>query len=200
VYDRNWVRISNLPEDDRNRAFAILRWTVFALRPLTVAELTEALLISDHNDCVDLVVEDPPDPDDEDVINTEILSLCESLLECRGAGTGQHLSSMTVQPIHFSVKQYILRNIPVQGFIITDEQLRASNEIVQNNVLASLCLWYFNFETAWRVFGDKVDLSAQHPFRGYAAGSWYQHIQPSTSTFPDVDKFINKLFHPGNKQ
>lgn len=49
LYDRNWMRISGLPVEDRERAFSILRWTACSLRPLTILELTEALLIRDDD-------------------------------------------------------------------------------------------------------------------------------------------------------
>ncbi|RYP26210.1 hypothetical protein DL768_011775 [Monosporascus sp. mg162] len=102
LYDRNWAQISSLPDGDRTRAFSILRWTAFALRPLTIAELAEALLVVDDNTCADLLVEELPDAIDEEFIDTEILGLCGSLLECRGTDAKQPLAFMTVQPIHFS--------------------------------------------------------------------------------------------------
>ncbi len=44
IYDGNWRRIVNLQDAaDRTRAFAILRWAAFALRPMTVVEMTESL-------------------------------------------------------------------------------------------------------------------------------------------------------------
>ncbi|KAJ4190007.1 hypothetical protein NW759_016751 [Fusarium solani] len=36
LYDRNWTRIARLEEWEKRRVFALLRWTAFALRPLTV--------------------------------------------------------------------------------------------------------------------------------------------------------------------
>jgi hypothetical protein len=41
LYDRNWMKITHLPDNDRLRAFLILRWAAFALRPLTILEITE---------------------------------------------------------------------------------------------------------------------------------------------------------------
>lgn len=50
LYDRSWEKILSLPdEEDRARAFSLLRWAAFAVRPLTVSEITEAVLIDD--DC-----------------------------------------------------------------------------------------------------------------------------------------------------
>ncbi|RYP27389.1 hypothetical protein DL767_007708 [Monosporascus sp. MG133] len=67
IYDRNWERITNLREDVRSRAFSILRWTTFALRPMTILEITEALLVP-NEDWDDLSNEDLPDAIDKDYI------------------------------------------------------------------------------------------------------------------------------------
>ena len=45
AYERNWKGIQRRDDDERERAIAILRWAVFALRPLTVSKLTDALLV-----------------------------------------------------------------------------------------------------------------------------------------------------------
>ncbi|RYP81670.1 hypothetical protein DL769_001902 [Monosporascus sp. CRB-8-3] len=200
LYDRNWAQISSLPDSDRSRAFSILRWTAFALRPLTVAELAEALLVVDDDTCADLLVEEFPDAIDEEFIDTEILGLCGSLLECRSTGAKQPLASMTVQPIHFSVKQYILCNISVPGLLVANKQLRDFNEAIQNNVLARLCLRYLNYQAVWQGFGQKHNPPEEHPFRDYAASAWYHHIYARTSAHLDVDRLVNKFFQPGNKK
>ncbi|WAO96989.1 Hypothetical protein NCS54_01468700 [Fusarium falciforme] len=64
LYDHNWTRVTRLGEWERHRAFALLRWTAFALRPLTVCEITEAALILESED---LPLEDLPDTVDDDV-------------------------------------------------------------------------------------------------------------------------------------
>ena len=45
AYERDLKAILNFPEEDKYRAVMILRWTLYAARPMTVHELTEALLI-----------------------------------------------------------------------------------------------------------------------------------------------------------
>ena len=53
---------------------------------------------------------------------------------------------MTIHLAHFSVKQYILCNMPAQGgLLMANERLRASSEAFQSNILAKLCLRYLNF-------------------------------------------------------
>ena len=100
AYERDWERISKLPDRDMNRARAILRWTVFAVRPLTVLEMTEALAVGDQDDCENLQIDEIPDVVDDEYINDEILDLCGSLMEIRDAGPEKHPKDKTVGLVH----------------------------------------------------------------------------------------------------
>ncbi|GKT46153.1 vegetative incompatibility protein HET-E-1 [Colletotrichum spaethianum] len=82
LYDRNWERIERLRYAEKTRAYSLLRWAAFALRPLTVCEITEAVLIND--DCEDLPLDEMPDSIDDDYIESEIMGLCGSLIESTG--------------------------------------------------------------------------------------------------------------------
>ncbi|KAM0331275.1 hypothetical protein ACHAQA_002945 [Verticillium albo-atrum] len=72
VYDHSWKRIIQLGDEDMHRAFAILRWAAFSLRPLRVDELSEAVLIDDSGD---LSFDDLPEPVDDDYVESEIIEL-----------------------------------------------------------------------------------------------------------------------------
>lgn len=76
LYDRNWTRVTQLGEWERHRVYALLRWTAFALRPLTVCEITEAALIDESED---FPLEDLPDDVDDAFVNSEIIGLCGPL-------------------------------------------------------------------------------------------------------------------------
>ncbi|KAL6713255.1 hypothetical protein ACLMJK_008720 [Lecanora helva] len=45
AYERDLQNILDLGDEERERAIAILRWTLYSFRPLTVQELAEALLV-----------------------------------------------------------------------------------------------------------------------------------------------------------
>jgi ankyrin repeat protein len=195
LYDRNWMKISYLPDKDRLRAFSILRWAAFALRPLTILEVTEALLIADNDNCEDLPDDELPDAIDEDYISTEILGLCGSLLETQKAAPKQDLGSMTLHLAHFSIKQYILCNMPGQGGLLAvNERLRSSSESFQSNILAKLCLRYLNFQNVWQASLQLESGPVIRPFRDYAAGSWYRHTRECGSNYAEVVKLTNALF------
>ncbi|KAH7151968.1 ankyrin-1 [Dactylonectria estremocensis] len=168
VYDRNWEKIAGHRE--RKRAVSLLRWAAFALRPLTICEITEAVLIDD--DCDDLPIDELPDAIDEDYIDSEIMDLCGSLLEVRSTPSEPSAGLRTVHLTHFSVKQYLLCNIPAQGKrLLANESLRASNEAIESTVLAKLCLRYINFPRVWHgTLQEKMD-PLEKSFRDYAAGS-----------------------------
>ncbi|KAJ4859893.1 ankyrin repeats (3 copies) domain-containing protein [Trichoderma breve] len=71
LYHRSWVRLSKLPKDERDRAFSLLRWVTFAIRPLTVAEIAEAVLISFENE--ELPTDELPDSIDDDIRKSSIM-------------------------------------------------------------------------------------------------------------------------------
>ncbi|OBT38867.1 hypothetical protein VE00_10434 [Pseudogymnoascus sp. WSF 3629] len=66
LYDRNWKKILGLQRSDRTRALSILRWAAFALRPLSVLEITEALLVMDDDSYGDILLRGLPDEIDEE--------------------------------------------------------------------------------------------------------------------------------------
>ncbi|CAJ2509407.1 Uu.00g144330.m01.CDS01 [Anthostomella pinea] len=82
LYDQTWKRIFDPSNADQKRAIAILRWATFSLRPMTILEITEALLLMD-DDSDDLLTEEIPDTIDEIYIKHQILDLCGSLIETR---------------------------------------------------------------------------------------------------------------------
>ncbi|KAJ5758931.1 hypothetical protein N7520_006087 [Penicillium odoratum] len=175
TYERNWQKISQLPDEDRDRTISLLRWTAFALRPLTVNEITGALLVSPA--CDEVRLDELPDNVDEDYINTEILDLCGSLLEIRIPLTESHPGLRTVHLAHFSVKQYLLSNIPSQGKILQlNSNLKASKEALESTLLASMCLCYVDCEEVWAESPDNdEDKKVLTAFRDYAAGAWQKH-------------------------
>ncbi|KAI1420295.1 prion-inhibition and propagation-domain-containing protein [Xylaria sp. FL1777] len=198
IYDRNWERIQRLEVTSRSRAFAILKWATFAVRPLTVLEMTECLLIPDgEGDEIDY--EELPDSIDEVYVRTEILELCGSLIETQAKPSSQ-LCNSTIHLTHFSVRQYILCQMPAHtADLISNEQLRSSNESIQNNLLAIACLRYLDCGQTWKEEQPAESNSAAiHAFRTYAGWSWHRHIKRGVSNSQGVFQLINAFFRPSN--
>ncbi|KAH6982389.1 ankyrin-1 [Ilyonectria destructans] len=120
LYNQNWTRIIRYGERKRLHAFALLPWAAFALRPITVCEIAEAVLI---DECEDLPLEDLPDAVDDDYINSEIVGLCSSLLEVRSESLDLSAGQRTVHLPHFTVRQCLLCNLPIPGCIRQNERL-----------------------------------------------------------------------------
>ncbi|KAI3581766.1 hypothetical protein IWW34DRAFT_616852, partial [Fusarium oxysporum f. sp. albedinis] len=146
LYDRNWTRITRLGEWEKHRAFALLRWTAFALRPLTVCEITEAVLIVKFED---LPLDDLPDAVDDDYVDSEIIGLCGPLLEVKNDPTDPSVGRRTVHLPHFTVRQFLLRQLPTPDWIQQNSRLQISHEKVQNTVLAKACLQYVSLRQVW---------------------------------------------------
>ncbi|WYZ39892.1 hypothetical protein EsH8_IV_000233 [Colletotrichum jinshuiense] len=172
VYDYSWTRITRYGELERLRAFAILRWAAFALRPLTVYEITEAALLDDLGD---LQLEDLPDAVDEDYIETEIVGLCSPLLDIRNESLPT--DQQTVHLAHFTVREYLLLNLPLPKWLQKNERLHASYEKMQNTFLSKACLYYINSDRVWKNSIVDPSLTLGISFRNYAATSWHRHIK-----------------------
>jgi ankyrin repeat protein len=218
LYDREWKRINSMGVTDKERALCLLRWIVFATRPLNVFEISEAVLVMDG--CEELPVDEMPDEFDDDYVESMILNLCGSLLETR------HPSKNGVQTIrathddytkdesqfdvdqssvgwqevhltHFSVKEYLLSiNLFPIPSPISNENLRVSNEQLGNTALAKACLRYINFKGAWE------DWQAERPATGllsYAAESWPIHYKRVQAPDVELRGAINDLFEGRSK-
>ncbi|KAK1838213.1 hypothetical protein CCHR01_19161, partial [Colletotrichum chrysophilum] len=100
AYERNWSRISRLPELEKHRAYSLLRWAAFALRPLTASEITEAVLVNGEDD--EFPIDELPNYVDDDYIDNEILRPCGSLLETRDTSTEAFPGPRTIHLTHFT--------------------------------------------------------------------------------------------------
>jgi ankyrin repeat protein len=195
AYDQSWKNLIDQPRQDRSRALAILRWTLFALRPLTVLEMKEALIVTlenDVNDLADDLADDLEEPIDDDFVTTQILGPCGSFLEIRDLE--RPIDSRTIHLVHFSVKEFLLRTTS-ESSLSTAHDLVFSDQATQNNHLASNCIWYLNFGNVWSSF-EKDHTS--RPFLDYAVKSWDKHLSSAGDVSPETIKLINQFFEPGN--
>ncbi|KAH8901073.1 hypothetical protein GQ53DRAFT_756749 [Thozetella sp. PMI_491] len=198
LYERNWSRILNYGDRDRTRTLWLLRWAAFAMRPLTVCEIIEAVVIDRTQ--ADFPLDEMPDEIDEDFVKDEISDLCGSLLEIRTTPAMPSIGSGTVHLAHFSVRQFLLQNSSSQGNVLAlNESIRISHEGEQNGTLAKLCLHYLSYPQAWGKQGDgDEDNQMKLSFYQYAAGYWYQHIASLQNDEPDIVEVITSLFDEKN--
>ncbi|KAH7140872.1 prion-inhibition and propagation-domain-containing protein, partial [Dactylonectria macrodidyma] len=197
VYERNWTRMSQLPDEERTRAYNLLRWAAFALRPLSVCEITEAVLIDNERN--QLPVEELPDSVDEEYIDNEILGPCGSLLEVRETLSGNCETLKTVHLAHFSIKQYFLSHTSAQGeLLMSNHKFQCSNDALENARLGALCLRYVNYRGVWEDSPDTRATQIKQSFREYAASTWSEHATISGGNETALVELIIGLFNTDN--
>ncbi|KAH7172965.1 hypothetical protein DER46DRAFT_213198 [Fusarium sp. MPI-SDFR-AT-0072] len=149
------------------------------MRPLTVYEITEAVLLTE--DMEELPVEEIPDCVDQDYVESMILELCGSLIEAWHVPSSESIperickseedfvGEQEVHLSHFSVKEYLLlKTFPGAGTSLSNEKLRVTNERLHRSTLAKHCLRFISFPEAWDNFFDD-DQQATWRFMSYAA-------------------------------
>ena len=197
TYERNWKSIQSHPDQEKSRAMAILRWVIFAIRPLTVFEMTEALIVKPEHNVDEFDLTDLPDSIDDEYINTEIIDLCGSLVEVRAADTEQPLGSRTVHLVHVSVKEYLLSVLPsYKGY--ASAIVSFSDQAAYNLELSKVCIRYLNYKTSWEHVISQNGETHQRPLVEYAARSWFLHMDAGFPEDHDLTRLINEFFQPGN--
>jgi ankyrin repeat protein len=198
TYERDLENILNLRGGEKDRAVAILRWTLFAQRPLTVREMTEALIVDVDDDCSTYPSDDLPDAWDEPYINDQIRRLCGSLIELRGREEKGLAETRTVHFVHFSVREYLSSatsiNFPMLGRICL------SDTASEHNLLAQVCLHYLCYDNlkeerhpTKEILEKKIN---QYQFLTYSARSWHLHALYNGDCSQNLIHLINKLFDP----
>ncbi|EWZ97237.1 hypothetical protein FOWG_01734 [Fusarium oxysporum f. sp. lycopersici MN25] len=210
LYDREWNRINAMGDSDRERALSLLRWTAFALRPLTVYEITEAVLLTEDMD--ELPVDEMPDCVDQDYVDSMILELCGSLIEVRHASSSESIEhperiqeskedSVGFQEVHlshFSVKEYLLlKTFPGTGTLLSGEKLRVINERIHENALAKHVLRFISFPEAWHNFLDD-DQKATWQFMSYVTEELTDCLRPKDISV-DLQQALNAFFTSDSK-
>lgn len=200
VYERDLEKVQNLGPVKKTRAIAVLRWILFALRPLTVRELAEAIAATIDDSAETYPHDDLPDSwdsgyVDEQYVNSYIRRSCGSLVELRGHYEIRPLALHTVHFTHFFVKEYLLRSDVFNTGQTRLGRIGFPDGGKEHDRLAQLCLQYLCYD----IFGEKSDFSdgrkiQVYPFHGYTAKVWYMlRDQPMSE---DIVPWAEKLFNP----
>ncbi|KAL2863969.1 ankyrin repeat-containing domain protein [Aspergillus lucknowensis] len=190
IYERNWNDIQNFPDYDRQRAEAVLRWVTFAERPLTIAELSEAVAVLDNNEDGPQF-DELPSPFDGEYVDSEILGLCGPFLELRAAGPDEaKWEFQTVHLIHFSAVEFLLGQHPGGPF---------SDHMLQHHHLTQNCLKYLDHCDTWQG-EDLKDMGFlfKRPFQEYAVYNWYAHVNACGQYKHEVKSRLTSFFDVSN--
>jgi hypothetical protein len=176
AYNQILTRI-RMSEYSSSTAFRTLGWIFHAKRPLRMDELREALIVQDKENPVDL-----DEMDMEDLLDADILEICQSLVV--------HEESSGV--VRFS-------HPTIQGFL--ESQVLESLPVVD---LARTCLAYLQFDEFQG--GPCVDSEAvekrvqKYKFSRYVAQSWGIHTRGKPENEPDIQLAVLSLLASENKR
>ena len=202
AYQRDLMAILSYGEEDQIRAIAILRWTLFAERPLTVRELCEALITERelgyedqdsetysfrvHDESMDQA--DIPEAWDDVYVEDQILKLCGSLIVVRGEDANQPIEDHAIYFVHFSVKEYLLK---VEPFVYTS---RAHTRIAISCV-KYLCYedFYQEHNSTLEQFDRKLD---KYAFLSYAGVHLNFHAESCRPFPPAFVQWCKHLLDP----
>ncbi|KAL9622121.1 MAG: hypothetical protein Q9160_003464 [Pyrenula sp. 1 TL-2023] len=216
AYAREVERMILQPRRHKNKALAILRWVLFAIRPLKVKELAEALTVSGNDDLTEYPHDDLPDMwadsfVDEDYVNEVILGRCGSLIELRSKTTNDPLADRTVHFVHFSMIEYFNSLTPADPLA---QKLGLRERNTEELYLSEICLHYLTLDVFRNVSPDArvvppgLDRSKSitsrfppndkdFPFLTYAAWAWYIHAYHRKLMPPDdVKNWTRTAFDP----
>jgi ankyrin repeat protein len=201
TYERNWNTILDHCHDDRANALAILKWATFAFRPMSVLEITEALIV-DHNEGeIVLRHDDLPDEINEDYINGEIIDICGGLVEVRNEETVDHNGAKTLHLIHASVREFLLSGLfhsPTN--LNTMEMITVSpvDHSDQHIELAIVCLGYLSNHCNWDQHTECESQNHRHDFSCYALRYWNKHVSSGGQNNAELLPLLKSFFRRGN--
>ncbi|KAL8947973.1 MAG: hypothetical protein Q9222_005793 [Ikaeria aurantiellina] len=191
TYDRIWGKINELAEPDWSRAVRILRWLTFAIRPLTIQAVTEALAINEENTDDPFCEADLPVDIDDEYVNNEIKGLCYSFIEIQESAESLRYNEIHLS--HASVRDYLIDRLPVP---VTLQPClhRSSFEAANHAVLATHCLVFLNFSKAW-IRGEDDSYSA---FTAYATHAWSKHALQSHEYYESISDLVHSFMDSQN--
>jgi ankyrin repeat protein len=193
TYERNWKLIQDLPFEDRASALSILKWTAFALRPLTVAEITEALVFElGHVHGVNLEdLDDRIKNINEQYANTEIIHICASLVEFRKRTPEDEAGLWTLHLVHSSVREFLISTLPLKPSF---DLLQVPDRNDHHSWIATICLAYLSCDDVWL----KEIAGYKYAFVHYAAIYWDMHILKKNSIGTELQQDLVEFLRPGN--
>jgi hypothetical protein len=174
--------LNSIDDDCREQSILALQWLTFSARPLSVAEITEAIVINPR--------EDPPfDFEDRLFDPTQILRFLPGLVTI--TSTPWHYEGKNeIKLAHASVKEYLISSRilegPAKAFHITAD--------IANLTITEMCLSYHLHASNDVLYA--VNTLIDYPLATYAAQFWAHHarrIDPA-SWNPELDRLCLALF------
>lgn len=172
LYRVNLERINQLGPDDKRRAWRLLNWIMHSLRPLTVHEIVEAILIEDNDDFEEFPDDELPEDPDEDDVYGELRNLCGNFIAFDHSGKDRQPRFWRVRFAHSSVRKFLSQHL-------VGNSSSAAHEATHNTLLAKLCVRYLMYDNVWpkvtALEPERLTMET-HPFLTYAATYFILHV------------------------
>lgn len=189
-YEHSWNSIQALEEPDRSRAIDTLRWLTFAVQPITVQMLAEAMVVNLDVDSNGFSEDDLPDEIDEEYIDGEIRQLCGSLVEVH---SHENPRFRVVRLVHASVHEFLAAKLPASPFLGLESE-ETTSSAAQHAILAAHCIRFLDTGKV----SETSDLQKEPSFALYAAEHWYRHLRRSDVYYDHVSDYVDGFVKPGN--
>ena len=164
TYDRVLL---NIPEDYQQEAHAALQWLAFSQRPMTLGEISDAIVVDRRNQCFGF--------ESRFLDAYNVLEICSSMVTLSESGTksdfGRTQNAVTdemkeLQLAHYSVKEYIVSQRiqagPAKAFAVVEAQVHEYMAGASLIYLLSFAKPDSLYEDVWNDF----------QFLNYAARHW----------------------------
>lgn len=204
AYKRVLERLDSLPATQKKRAIQILRWSLFARRPLTVDQLVGVLGIREGDKCLKSkqLIRDP---------HKHILELCSPFIEIRQIphepyGIGFNLFHRPVKDpddfvcvVHFTVKEFLLSS-EVMAKLPPELSLYSFSDHSENHLwLATMGLTYLLFTEFEKLTpADPNIYSHSSYYNTYAIHRWISDSKHPHLSYLLLD-FVHHLREAGTK-
>ncbi|KAL8707961.1 MAG: hypothetical protein Q9220_007104 [cf. Caloplaca sp. 1 TL-2023] len=202
AYERDLEAIHDFLEEEEVRAFKILLWVLHSLRPLTVRELTEALLVGLEDGDSSYPLEDLPDAYDESYVSDQLRRLCGSLIDIKPRTDSPDVANHTVQFVHFSVKEFLAKALERHRPSTFD--VGTLNIASTHDFLARMCLQYLCYDIFIQTFVSTKEHFEKRirdfPFLRYASNAWYMHASRQKPFSSDLIALSNRLHDPSSSR
>lgn len=176
TFTRSLLSIDSLPPNRLARAKRVLRWVVCAEHPMSLRDLSDAVVIPDMQQSWDR----------SRCINKPVTLIedCFHLVHCTGISGNS--GDAKVKLIHSSVKEFLLQNPTVLGSSLTGYHIYPLPDA--QVTIAEDCLKYLRLiapeelsspSSTFRVYEE---IEGHHPFLTYASEFWPQHLRASGSS------------------
>ena len=196
LYKRKWQDVLQEPEvEDRLRALRILTWCTYALNPLTVSQLSEAIIVRPDDTARDFDEDELTRPISNEFITYCIMRLCGPFLEIRSTATDEPLADRTVHLVHASAKEFLSPVLPHFSLSDGSKETR-SLESAPHLFVSKVCLRYLCYKNIGRaaIPSDKFKWT----FHQYANDHWHKHQKLSHIYDQEYHGLATKFFNVDN--